>query len=400
MSCPDLTKSPATKWFSHRAMTIFAAFSLGAILAGSAAPTPLYRLYQEAWNLSHGTLTVIFAVYAITLLASLLTVGSLSDYIGRRPVMFAALILTAIAMTAFYLAESATHLIIARAIQGVATGSLMSTLGATVLDTNKARGPLINTVTPLFGMAVGVLAAAALATYAPNPLHLVYEIMLVMFLAMALLVWLMPETVATRPGAWKSLKPHVFVPKQARKALLRVTPVNIANWALGGFYLSLMPSLLRVATGLTSPFVGGGIVALLTITGAVSIMIVRRHPEGKVLVGGAAALAAGVAVTLIGVYLQNVAVLILGTFVAGIGFGSAFFGATQSFLPLAGPNERAGLLSAFLVQSYLAFSLPVMLIGSLAPILGLPVATYLYGGTIIVLALVSLVATVVELRKA
>lgn len=400
MTSLDPSEPASKRLFSHHAMTIFAAFSLGAILAGSAVPTPLYRLYQEAWNLGHGTLTVIFAVYAITLLLSLLTVGSLSDYIGRRPVMFAALLLTAAAMTVFYLAESATHLIVARAIQGIATGSLMSTLGATVLDTNKAKGPLINTVTPLFGMAVGVLAAAALASYAPNPLHLVYEIMLVMFLAMALLVWLMPETVATRPGAWKSLKPHVFVPKQARRALLRVTPVNIANWALGGFYLSLMPSVLRVATGLTSPFVGGGIVALLTLTGAISIMAVRKHHESKVLIGGAISLATGVAVTLIGVHLQEVLVLLLGTFVAGMGFGSAFFGATQSFLPLAGPNERAGLLSAFLVQSYLAFSLPVMLIGSLAPTLGLPVATYLYGGTIIVLAIVSAVATVVEVRRA
>lgn len=398
MTSTDTTKTAPGRFFSQRAMTAFAAFSLGAILAGSAAPTPLYRLYQEAWALSHVTLTAIFSVYAITLLLSLLTVGSLSDYVGRRPVIFAGLLLTVVAMGIFYTADSAAHLIIARAIQGIATGTLMSTLGATVLDTNKAKGPLINSVTPLFGMSAGALGASALATYAPDPLHLVYEIMLAMFLVMAVLVWQMPETVSAQPGALASLKPHVFVPKQARRALLRVTPVNIANWALGGFYLSLMPSLLRLATGLTSPFVGGGIVALLTISGAIAILVVRRHAETKVLIGGAAFLAAGVAVTLSGVYLQDVALLLLGTLVAGLGFGSSFFGATQSFLPLAGAHERAGLLSAFLVQSYLAFSLPVMLVGMLAPIFGLAYATYLYGGTIIVLALVSLTATVVVAR--
>ena len=35
--------------------------------------------------------------------------------------------------------------------------------------------------------------------------------------------------------------------------MLRVTPVTIASWALGGFYFSLMPALVRVATGVTVP---------------------------------------------------------------------------------------------------------------------------------------------------
>ena len=66
--------------------------------ASSSAPTPVYHLYQDSLGLSHLTLTVVFAVYAFSLLAGLLTVGSISDYVGRRPVAFAALILNAAAM--------------------------------------------------------------------------------------------------------------------------------------------------------------------------------------------------------------------------------------------------------------------------------------------------------------
>ena len=51
-------------------------------MASSAAPSPLYPIYQNAWGFSSTTLTVVFAVYALALLAALLTVGGLSDHVG------------------------------------------------------------------------------------------------------------------------------------------------------------------------------------------------------------------------------------------------------------------------------------------------------------------------------
>jgi hypothetical protein len=82
-----------------------------------------------------------------------------------------------------------------------------------------------------------------------------------------LLLWSVPETAAPRNGAWASLRPRVVVPPAARQMLLTITPANIAVWALGGLYLSLMPSLIRASTGLTSLLVGGGVVAALTLSG-------------------------------------------------------------------------------------------------------------------------------------
>ena len=54
-------------------------------IAGSSAPTPLYGLYQAAWGFSPVTITLVFGVYALAVLAALLVFGRLSDHVGRRP---------------------------------------------------------------------------------------------------------------------------------------------------------------------------------------------------------------------------------------------------------------------------------------------------------------------------
>jgi hypothetical protein len=182
--------------------------------------------------------------------------------------------------------------------------------------------------------------------------------------------------------------------------MLLVTPGNVAVWALGGFYLSLMPSLLRVATNTTSPLIGGIVVATLTLSGAGAIVTLRDWPGRRILPIGTSALAMGVAVTLFGVAMHGVDWLVIGTIIAGFGLGAGFFGASRTILPLAGPDERAGLLSAFYAQSYLAFSLPAIIVGLMAPSLGLPRATYLYGTAIILLAAISCAASITSTRRA
>jgi hypothetical protein len=68
------------------------------------------------------------------------------------------------------------------------------------------------------------------------------------------ILWYIPETAELRPGALASLRPRVRVPPTARSTFASITPVNIAAWALGGFYFSLMPAVVRVATrGRPSP---------------------------------------------------------------------------------------------------------------------------------------------------
>src|ERR1700733_12162486 len=80
-------------------------------LAGSSVPTPLFATYQAQWGFSALTVTVIFGIYAFVFLAALLTVGSLSDHVGRRPVILVAIILQAVATVIFIGAASVTALL-------------------------------------------------------------------------------------------------------------------------------------------------------------------------------------------------------------------------------------------------------------------------------------------------
>ncbi len=385
---------------TRHASIVFQVATLGVVAMSSSAPTPLYRIYQEHWGLSPAMVTSVFSAYAISLLLALLTVGALSDYIGRRPVMFSGLVLNALALGIFAEADSPGALIAARTLQGFATGMAFATIGAAMLDTHRAHGSLLNSVTPVTGTAIGALFSGVLVTYAPMPTQLIFIILTAAMLLGAALVWWMPETVVKRPGALASLRPIVVVPPHARQALILVSPGNIALWALCGFDLSLMPSLLRNVTGLTSPLLGGLAVSVLTFSGAFAMLMVRPWPGPIILIRSMSALILGVLVTLGGVALQNIALLLIGTVVSGLGFGAGFFGSIRTVVPLASPHERDGLLSVIFVVCYLAFSLPTIVAGLFVPSLGLPLTLYFYGAAVIVLAAVSLVATIVSMRRA
>src|SRR5260221_1656592 len=85
-------------------------------LAGSSAPTPLYAVYQAEWGFSPITVTVVFGIYALAVLAALLVFGKLSDHVGRRPVLLAALVLQAATMLVFTFVGGVSDLLIARVI--------------------------------------------------------------------------------------------------------------------------------------------------------------------------------------------------------------------------------------------------------------------------------------------
>src|SRR5450756_244955 len=321
------------------AMTLFSFAGAMLIAASSSAVTPLYRLYQASMHLTPFWITVVFATYVASLLTALLTVGRLSDYVGRRPVIFAALVLNAAAMILFAEARDVGQLILARAVQGLSVGVGTTALGAAILDTNRARGPLLNSVTAFLGMTAGSLGAAALITFASDPLHRVYEVLLGLTVLMIALLWMMPESSSRKSGALASLWPHVSVPAQSRSILLRLTPANIAAWALGGFYLSLMPTVVATAMGVASPWIGGVVVSALMLTGAIAVATFRAWPARRLVLVGTGALSLGVALSMLGIQQQQVATLMAGTVIAGAGFGSTFSGTLRALLPTAGAHQ-------------------------------------------------------------
>ncbi|KJS54065.1 MFS transporter [Streptomyces rubellomurinus] len=374
------------------------------LLAASSAPTPLYALYQAAWHFSAMTLTLVFSAYALALLVALLTAGTLSDHLGRRPVLAAALLAEAVAMAAFATARGVPALIAARILQGLATGAATSAAGAALLDfedpDRPGRATLANGTTPAVGMAAGVLAATALVQYAPAPTRTVYLLLLLLFTAQAAAVLLTPETARPHPGAWRSLRPAIAVAPASRPALALATPGIAAAWALGGFYSSLGPSLARLIDPHTAPATGGLVFFTLTAAAGLAGHTARALPARTVSLAGTALLVPGALLTLSAPHLHSLSALFAGTALAGAGFGAVTQAALRLLLPPAAPGERAGTLAAYYVLSYLAMSIPAVLAGLLTNLYGLWTAVTLHAATVVLLALTGLARTARQPRTA
>ncbi|MEJ0034993.1 MAG: MFS transporter [Gammaproteobacteria bacterium] len=334
-----------------------------AFLAGSSAPSPLYPVYQAAWGFSSLAITVIFGVYAFAVLVALLVAGRVSDHIGRRPVLLVATLVQAATMIVFATAGGLSDLLVARVIQGLSAGAAIAAVGAGLLDIDRSRGTIANSIVAPLGTAAGGLIAGVFVQYLPAPTHLVYLALGVVFILQGVGVYFMNETLTPRPGALASLKPQVRVPVHVRKALLLALPALIATWALAGFYAALAPSLVRTVFGFGSSLSAG--LALFAMAGSagLAVLVLRNHEAKTVALYGAMALLIGMAITVTALTSLSAPTFYFGTAVAGIGFGAGFQGAVRSVVSLAKPDERAGVLSVIFVVSYVAMGLPAIVAG-------------------------------------
>ncbi len=361
-------------------------------LAASSAPTPLYARYQAAWHFSPITTTVVFGIYALAVLGALLVVGSLSDHVGRRPVLITAIGLQAVSMLVFTTADSVSALMAARIVQGIATGGALGAVGAGLLDLDRAKGTITNAVAPLSGTAAGSLISGVLVQYLPAPEHLVYLVLFATFAVQAVGVALMRETSARESGALGSLRPQLGVPRAARGPLLKALPVLIALWALAGFYGSVGPAVVGLVTGSRSPVLGGLSLFVLAASGALAVLLLRGTAARTVMLLGTVWLFVGVGVTLLGMEARSSLAFFIGAVIAGAGFGAGFQGAIRTVVPLAAQHERSGLLSTVYVASYLAMGLPAVVGGFLVVHGGLLPAAREYGAAIMLLAAIALAA--------
>jgi MFS family permease len=369
--------------------------------AASAAPSPLYVVYQHLWGFSATTLTVVFAVYVLGLIGALLTLGALSDHVGRRPVLAAAIALEATSLALFLTAGDVTVLLVARLLQGIATGAALTTLGAALVDLNPPHAPgragLINGIAPVAGLAVGALGCGALVQFAPEPTHLVWALLLAAMVLAGYVVARIPETSARRPGAVASLAPKLGVPSRLRADVLALVPIIVASWAIGGLYLSLGPSVAAGVFGLTNHLVGGFVVTLLCGTGAITSYAMRKLPIPRVLTVAAALLTLGSVVSVLGLEWSSITLAAVGTVISGIGFGASALASFGTLATLAAPHERGELLAVALVIAYTAFSVPAVIAGFAATSVGLHPVALVYGSAVAVLGALALAAQ--QLRK-
>ena len=359
------------------------------VFFASAAASPLYRVYQARFHFSAETLTAVFAVYVLVLLVTLLIFGSVSDYLGRLPVIITALVFSAAACVVFLTAHEVGALYVARSLQGIAAGLASGPIGAALIDLQppgSQRAPVVTSVFSSLGLALGALITSALVQYAPAPTHLIWWILLAVFAVSIGTVLAMAEPGVRRPGVLASLRPHVAVPRQARGTFAGAVPCMVAGWALGGLYLSLGPSLAAAATGSPNLLWGGLVIFLLCGTGAVAAFALRGLSPRAAMLAGCLCLLAGMAVTFGAIATTTSPAFLIGTTVAGVGFGLAFQGSFRMITALAKPDDRAGLVTAIYIVGYLAFSVPALIAGVATTHFGLHPTALVYSASLAILA--------------
>lgn len=150
-------------------------------LLGFGLVIPLLSFYAEQYGASGLQVTLLMAVYSVAQFVMAPFWGSLSDRVGRRPVMLVSVGMTALMLTAFALANQLWLLFVFRALHGAAAANI-STAQAYVADVttqeNRARGmgmigaafgvgftlgPAMGGELSRFGYEVPILVAAALS---------------------------------------------------------------------------------------------------------------------------------------------------------------------------------------------------------------------------------------------
>jgi MFS family permease len=376
------------------------------LLAASSAPTPLYAIYQQHWGFSPITITVVFGVYAVAVLVSLLVLGKISDHVGRRPVLLTALIGQAVAMVVFVTADGVDALLAARVLQGLSTGAAVGALGAGMLDIDPRRGGFLNSFAPAVGTASGALVSGLIVQYLPEPTHLVYVVLLGVFVLQALAVLALRETISRKPGALASMAPEIKLPKSARASVAIAAPVLFAVWALTGLYGALGPALTRSLVHSTSVVWGGLPLFVLAAFAGLAVVVLRRTATRDVMLLGAGTLVVGVVITLVSIASGTGGALsatgfFVGAAISGFGFGSGFQGGIRMVIPAVEPHERAGVLSLLYVVCYLGLGVPAVIAGVLVVHGGGLVQTAReYGIAVIVLAVAALAGLLLSGRRA
>ncbi len=265
------------------------------LFMGSTLLTPLYELYRSTYGFSSFVLVLLYAVYVIGNLLALFVFGRLSDQVGRKPVIFAALGLAILSGALFLIAANLGWLFVARIISGLAVGIGSGAATAWITEftptEHRAGAAAVMTGFNFIGLALGPLLSGALAQYASHPLRLPFLAYLLLLTFTAALAVAQPETLGARSRP--TIGARLGLPPESRAAFVAPAASGFAAMAVVGFYAALGPTIIRNDLGIANHLVASAIVAELFLVAAVLIFATRHWPARKTMLTGLAATPVG-----------------------------------------------------------------------------------------------------------
>ena len=365
------------------------AYAFTVVMLGTTLPTPLYSVYRERFGFSLLMITVIFATYAVGVIAALLLAGRLSDEIGRRPVLLFGIAASALSAVAFLAAEGLAPLLVGRAISGVSAGIFTGTATATLVDLapegRPGHGTLVATAANMGGLGCGPLLAGLLAQFAGSPLRLPFWVDLGLLVPATVGILLMPEPV--QRSAHPRLRPQrLAVPAHVRPIFVRASLAAFAGFAVFGLFTAVSPAFLGEVLHVAIFAIIGLVVFAVFMASTVGQVLLDVIPPRLALPGGCGALIAGMGFLALGLATSSLALLVLGGVIAGVGQGVSFRAGLAATNAASPAEQRAEVASSFFVVAYVAISVPVVGEGLLAQASGLKSAGLVFAAVVAALA--------------
>jgi predicted MFS family arabinose efflux permease len=368
------------------------AFVFATGMAFSTVPTPLYPLYQARGGFSTFMVTVVFAAYAVGVLASLLLAGHLSDVIGRSKVLLAALALELVAAVLFLAEPPLPLLLLARLVSGLGIGMLAPTATAYLQELHRASRPgaspqrfeIVSTAANIGGLGLGPLVAGVLAQYLEAPLRLPYLVFGVLLLAGVGAVALAPETVQGR-AALAAFRPLRVRVEGDTAGYAGAAAAGFAAFAVFALFTSLAPGFVGGTLHHSSRALEGVIVFAVfsaaavaqTLTGRLGALVLRRI--------GLLGQAAGVVVLAVGMHQASLSLFLVGGILANVGAGVLFKSAVGAVAAMASPATRGEALAGLFLVSYAGLAVPAVGLGVATHYLSDTAAVTWFTGVLLVL---------------
>lgn len=370
-------------------------YGIGILVATGSFPVGLYHSYAEAFAFSAAMLTVVACSSTIGVIVAVVGCGTLSDQIGRRPVLLPALGIGALCLVGMLVATNVWMLLVARSVTGLAIG-LFTGAGTAALTELAAPGETRRAATHaatagILGFASGPVVGGLFAEYGPWPLRLVYVVSLFLLLPALYGALTMEETMRNRrPFALKLQR--LEIPRDGRREFGLASLVCLCAFAAASFFQSLGPTVAVELLDLRNLAVAGAIASCFLGTSSLAQMRYRGMPIRRQTVLGLLILPLGLVLVTAGLVTERPALFIAGALVGGFGQGLAYVGG-QSLVELVAPPERRGeAFSTYLVVVYLTGSGSAISLGIAATQFGLHPASIVY--TIIACALTLATAAV------
>ncbi len=361
-------------------------------MIGTTLPTPLYPLYEEHFAIAPVWIPVIFAVYALAVIAGLLFFGRSSDELGRRPMLYAGLILSAASAVVFLLSNSIGLLFVGRILSGLSAGIFTGTATAALVELAPDRRSYAATfavAANVGGLGLGVLLSGALATYAIFPLRLPYIADLVLVAGAVVAMAGVPETVEPRSARLRLHVTRLIVPQQIRRTFIAAAVAGMCAFAVSGLFSAIVPALLAKVLHQPQPVLTGAVVFVLFATTALGQLSVGRIRKQHALAIACAMLIVGTAALALAVLVKSLAWTFVAAAIEGAAQGLAM-GSGLAAINEETEEHRGEVSSTYFVLLYAALAFPVIGVGILASRWTLPAAALVFCAVIGVTVAVTL----------